>query len=145
MMTRIRNLSRTAVAIVLGGLLLAGCSSPAARPDVDTSMANLLGIHSAYADFIAATRKAPRAWPDLEKAYAEDDRAALDQRFRSPHDNKPYVVIWGIMLGLKQSVPPAVLAHEQDGVGGKRWVLLTDASCRLMTQEEFDKARKAAR
>lgn len=130
--------------LVIGVLLLAGCRSEPARQEVDNSKANLLGIHTAYCDYTAAMRKPPRSLQDLEKTL-EEDRASFDQRFRSPHDGKPYVISWGITVGPKQPSPPVVLAHEQDGVDGTRWVLLTDATCTRMTQAEFAGAKKAAR
>jgi hypothetical protein len=129
---------------VVGGLFLAGCGSGPPREEVDNSRANLLGIHSAYSDYISAMRKPPRSLQDLEKTL-EDDRGALEHRFHSPHDGKPYVVFWGIMIGANQPSPPVVLAHEQDGVDGNRWVIFTDATCKRMTQAEFDNTKKPAR
>jgi hypothetical protein len=123
-------------------LLAGGCGGDPPRKDPDTSLANLLGIHTAYVDHVAATRRPPRTIQELEKATAEDDRTALDALFRSPHDRKPYVIVWGILLGPNEPSPPVVLAHEEEGVNVERWVLMSDGTCRRMIAEEFEKAKK---
>lgn len=123
-------------------LLAGGCGSEPPRKDPDRSLANLLGVHTAYTDYVAAARKAPRSVKELESTSGEDNRAALDALFRSPHDGKPYVIVWGIMLGPNQPAPAVVLAHEEDGVNGERWVLMTDGTCKRLMREEFDKAKK---
>jgi hypothetical protein len=110
-----RNSMSGAAILLLGGLLLGGCTSAPTRVEVDNSMANLLAIHTAYTDFVADSGKPPRTQKDLEWAFPEHSREALDELFRSPHDGQPYVIVWGIMLRPPQPAPPVVLAYEKDG------------------------------
>lgn len=127
--------------------MVTGCGkSGETKPIViDKSMTNLLAIHTAYTESIAASKKPPRNVEDLEKTLQEMDRPTLNKMFRSPHDRQPYVIIWGIMLNSDPSSTPTVLAYEKEGIGGTRYVLLTNGTCQTMTQAEFDQAPKAAR
>jgi hypothetical protein len=57
---------------------------------------------------------------------------------RSPHDGLPYVILWGKnpRQAAFHTMPPPILAHEQQGVNGKRYVL-TVMGVMPMTDEEF--------
>lgn len=119
-----------------------GCtpSQVVVQAKLDPSHANLMHIGSAYQRFLTAHSKAPAGIADL-KPFLKEFGNAADQ-LRSPHDGQPYVICWGIDLRVPQSwvQSTGVLAYEQHGVQGKRYVLTTMRSVVPMTDEEFRQA-----
>src|SRR5262249_37545185 len=57
-----------------------------------------------------------------------------------PQDGLPYVILWGrnIRTTTIKTMPPPIIAYEQQGVGGTRYVL-TVMGIMPMTDEEFQK------
>jgi hypothetical protein len=139
---RYEHLVRVVGLVILGGLFVVGCRSAPSRTQTNSAIANLKAIHVAYKQFITDTGRAPQNLQELAKSLPEYDQTSLDRLMRSPNDGQPYRMMWGLEV---QSGQPVVLAHEQNGVDGSRYVLMTDGSCRLMTQAEFDQAARAQR
>ena len=48
--------------------------------------------------------------------------ASVDDLFTSPRDKKPYVVRYGAVTGPPGPAGQPVIAYEQEGIGGKRYV-----------------------
>lgn len=121
-------------------LCLAGCSSP---PPPSTALAdesnNLAKIKEAYYKATDALDRPPKNVQELKK-YLTD--GSPDEILRSPNDQQQYVINWGIDYRYHpRANPPAVLAYEQTGVDGQRYVL-TLLGLEIMTDEQFMKADK---
>lgn len=59
-----------------------------------------------------------------------------DELFISPRDSQPYVVFYGVKMGMPGAGPPAVVAYEKTGVLGKRYIATA-----LGGVEEVDEAK----
>lgn len=116
---------------------LTGCGGGVQERKVDPTAARLTSLGQAYGRVVGAN-KAPRSLADLDKHLKEmGDPAELSQ---SPRDGKPFVVAWGSRM---TDPEPAVLAHEADGVGGRRFVLMTDGAVYELSDADFQKKPKA--
>jgi hypothetical protein len=124
--------------LVLASLMATGCRPSAPGKDEHTS--NLAHIGQAYDEATARLGRPPQDMDDL-KPYLER-YGRPDRILRSPHDGLPYVILWGRKIGNPTftSQPPTLLAYEQQGVGGTRYVL-TAAGVMSMTDDEFERAR----
>lgn len=123
------------------GLLTVGCGG-ARRRAQQREESNLKPLAILYGRFIGQHRGRPPASEEEFKkfigSFGKEQLATfnvtdVDSLFVSPRDQKPYVVLYG-------KSPPAgsarVIAHEQEGQGGTRFVA-TD----LGKVEEVDEAR----
>jgi hypothetical protein len=79
-------------------------------------------IQSAYWQFTKEKRKPPAKEEDLMPLIPADRQATI---FKSPRDGKPYKIYWGTSVEATNFESPTVIAHEQDGADGKRYVLST--------------------
>jgi hypothetical protein len=117
-----------------------GCSGQD-KGALEREESNIKPLAILYSKYVAAHRRQP---PPDEEAFREyilslpenqrkqfhaDD---LDAFFVSPRDNKPYVVMYGATRRGRSDV----VAYEQEGEGGKRWVARD-----LGIVEEVDEAR----
>lgn len=125
----------------LATLLLAGCARN--TPIVEQSETeNLSRVLQAYSEAAGALGHPPKNMREL-RPYLEK-QGDPDKILTSPRDGKPYEIRWGVsMRGFAPDVKlPAILAYEQEGLHGER-VVLTVSGAMLMTDEEFERARKA--
>jgi hypothetical protein len=125
--------------LLSAGIALACCSSPPGPVVKQEETENLTRIGEAYD---RATRQLghPPKTPEQLKPFLTqygDPETIL----RSPHDQLPYVILWGKAIRNTNitTMPPPILAYEQQGVNGKRYVL-TAMGVMAMTEEEFQKA-----
>ncbi len=121
-------------------LILAGCQSGGpvsnGREGQD---ANLRTIGIAYAEATRSLGHPPRNREELlPSLQTHGDPKAL---LVSPVDGQPYVVLWEVDLekGIPGSNEPVVLAYEQRGQSGNRFVL-TALGPVTMTPSEFHNA-----
>ncbi|MFO0870306.1 MAG: hypothetical protein U0935_15360 [Pirellulales bacterium] len=126
---------------IVGGL--AGCNDTAAKISQESS--NLKPLMVLYGQYVGTHRGQPPANEAEFKAYVKAlDPAALkslgvtdvDGLFVSSRDNKPYVILYGPASGPPGPAGQPVIAYEQEGVAGKRYVAST-----LGAVEEVDPAR----
>lgn len=125
------------ILFLLACIALAGCSSP--HPVVKQEDAeNLSKIGAAYDEATKQLGHPPQN-PEELKPYLKqyDDPEAI---LRSPQDRLPYVILWGrdIRSISIESMPPPIIAYEQQGANGTRYVL-TAMGIMPMTDEEFQK------
>jgi hypothetical protein len=143
MLTRI--CSRYVVAVLCLSLLAAvgGCGG-GSKPQTKVE-AHLQALAVFYGRYLSQNRGRP---PADEKAFkqflaklnpAEFSSFGLstpDEMFISPRDNQPYVVRYNVPVGPPGPQGPAVIAYEQTGSGGSRYVAFA-----LGGVQEVDEAR----
>lgn len=126
---------------LLGCLALAGCSrSSPGRVVKEEEIQNLGKIQAAYDRATEKLGHPPQNTEQLIPFLKEygDPQTIL----RSPHDGLPYVILWGKNLrkAAFATMPPPIIAYEQQGVNGKRYVL-TVMGIMPMTDSEFGKLK----
>lgn len=127
----------------LGAVLAAllGCSKPPPEPE-DAAAVNLRRIAQAFDVAEYKLRRAPRDEGELRRFLGETGAAVdPDQLLRSPRDGQPYVIRYGSRLD--PDGRNTVLAHEKDGVGGRRYVITLSRDVRLLSEQEFSAAEFA--
>lgn len=125
------------VALVFACAALSGCSRTGAPAVNQQDTGNLTTIGLAYN---RATDKLGRPPKDLEelKPFLQE-LGDPNSILRSPHDGLPYVILFGRNIRKLDTMPPPIIAYEQQGVSGKRYVLTT-MGIQPMSDEEFQKA-----
>jgi hypothetical protein len=130
--------------IVLAGIVLPGafygCSRQA--PPLTQQAVHLKDLAVAYGRFIPRHRGQTPANEQEFREFVQQIREELPSKptdvnslFVSPRDNQPYVIRYGIPSTMGGPQAP-VIAYEQQGVGGKRYV-----ANMLGAVEEVDEAR----
>jgi len=128
---------------VLAACVVAGCGQNTAKLEQETS--NLKPLMVLFGQYTGQHRGQPPASEEEFKAYIKTvDPAALESLgvkdaeslFTSTRDKKPYVILYGGANGPPGPAGQPVVAYEQDGVGGKRYVAST-----LGAVEEVDEAK----
>jgi hypothetical protein len=121
--------------------LLAGCSQDAPPPTVQ--QIHLKDLAVAYGRFIASHRgqspkdeKEFKAFVQTMLPYLPSKPTDVDSLFVSPRDNQPYVVRYGASSAVSGSGQAPVVAYEQQGVDGNRFIATI-----LGAVEEVDEAR----
>jgi len=145
-MNLLRSTARLA-ALGLGALALAaaGCgpSSPRlnSRDEIPPGEAELRKVVSLYIEYGKGNGNKSPANAEQLKAWAQKlpkekltelGIEDVDKVFISPRDNQPFVVIPKSGPG-----PGRLIAHEQTGVKGKRYVAAGQGSVREVTDETF--------
>ena len=127
------------------GIVLAclGCG-PAGESNRAQEESGLKPIGLFYARFIPQHQGQPPTNEAEFKAYLKENVEELKKEFKiddsdalfvSSRDKKPYIVIYGPTSGEGPAGQP-VVAYEQDGVNGKRFV-----ASKMGAVEEVDEAR----
>jgi hypothetical protein len=128
-------------AIGLTFFAAAGCSPPA-PPQEDPAVVNLRKIVQAYDAAEYRLHRGPRSEEELRRFFAEAGATGdPDQYLRSPRDGQPYVVLYG--AALDPDGRNIILAHEKEGVEGKRYVITLSRDVKLFTEGEFANAEFA--
>ena len=121
-------------------LLAAGCGGVSPSEEFEQSHIKVLAIM--YGKFTGRHRGQPPANEKAFREYVEAQDSSLvkkvsgvDQMFISERDQKPYVVFYG------KDVQKAngVVAYEQEGVGGKRFVADSLGVVDEFDEEQFRK------
>jgi hypothetical protein len=130
--------------LVLLGLIstiLGACSAPETFTEEPTK-ANLRQIAKAYAIFESDKKRPPRDVAELSDILAGLHAINLgppaEEVLQSPRDKRPFVIIYGSRED--GDAPEAILAYEEQGAEGSRWVLTRGGNLKVLTAEEFGKA-----
>jgi hypothetical protein len=130
----------------VAGVVLYLLASPGRHPDAVTpdgtvTQTRLTSLAEVYALHATLRKRAPASFEEL-RAFAASltpqhggPITLSEDRLTSLRDGRPLVVRYG--LSLAGAAPGTVVAHEQDGVNGRRFVVFAGAG-RL---EEVDEAR----
>jgi hypothetical protein len=134
------HLMRAVVVFGCSTLLLAGCSS-SDNYEEEPVKAHLRQINKAYSMVLGYNNRPPKDMDELKTVMNDlhrlDMGAPVEEALVSPRDKKPYVII----MNADGSDPPeAILAYEQDGVDGSRWVVTMVSDINLLSEEEFKSA-----
>jgi hypothetical protein len=125
--------------------LTAGCGNP---DKVAQESSNLKPLVVMYGQFIGQHRGKPPADeaefkaflrkvdPERLKSFQVED---VDSMFISSRDNQPYVVRYGKLEGSAGPAGQPVVAYEQTGVGGKRFVASAIGAIEEVDEETFRK------
>jgi hypothetical protein len=120
--------------------LLPGC---APAPDVDEMVkANLMQIAKGYLMILSYNRRPPKDMEELRAAVNDlhrlDMGVPVDEALVSPRDKQPLVIV----LGANSSDPgDSILAYEQEGLNGQRWIVTMGADVKQLPDAEFAKAK----
>lgn len=135
------SLFRLSILWVLLFVIVSGCSSPTVvETPIDPTQQKLIHIGTAYQQYTLKNSKPPQGVADLKTIIAE--LGADDAVWSSPRDGQPFVIVWN--YDLRQ--PPTwakstpVLAYEQVGKNGKRFVRTVVGSVEELSAEDFAKA-----
>ena len=130
--------------LCLALVALVGCSSrPEPPPPAEVHLKALAVFFGRY---LGQHRgQSPRDEKELKEfinTMPADDLKSLgvesvDAVFVSPRDNQPYVVKYGEPVGMPGPQGFPVVAHEQTGVGGKRYVAFAMGDVQLVDEERF--------
>ena len=133
----VQKTPRISALCVLVCLSLAGCSRTTLPAVKLQETGNLTTIGLAYN---RATDKLGRPPKDLEELKPHlKDLGDPDAILRSPHDGLPYVILFGRDIRKVNEMPPPIIAYEQQGANGMRYVLTT-MGIRPMTDAQFQEA-----
>lgn len=124
-----------AIFVACGLCIFLGCSGTAPVADNGTkqSVDNLLEFYNAYVACCVETGTPPDSQADLEPFFEPSQVPAV---FSSKRDNKPFKVYWGTPIELASRKNDVIIAHEQDGLSGVRYVV-TSFGISEMSDKEF--------
>ena len=119
---------------------LPGCAKR--EPPVDEGELNLRRIMQAYHFSMEPHGRPPRKVEDIKRQFKEiGETRDPDVILRSPRDGEPYVILFGHPFeALDRNT---ILAYEQKGKDGKRYVLTLSRDVKILSDEEFASARFA--
>jgi hypothetical protein len=105
------------------------------KPEETENLSKIGAAYDQATERLGHPPKGPEQLQPFLKQYGDPETI-----LRSPHDGLPYVILWGknIRNTPIDTMPPPILAYEQQGVNGKRYVL-TAMGIMPMTDEEFEK------
>ncbi len=118
-MQRLSFVCRTPAVVLLclaAALNLAGC----ARKNPEIPKVSVDRMQSIYTTYTRATEALGRGPKDLEefKKFLPADQN-IDDLLTSPHDGKPYKLVWNVNPRTPpKSMPPPLMAYEQEGKDG---------------------------
>lgn len=144
-----RVLARMAVAMCVAVAICGGGGCGNSKPlvvvnelDPNRGDLRLIQLGTAYRDFCSRSGRAPKNIGELEPVL--QDLGITDYSPVSPRDGKPFEVAWGtfFQLVVDPDKPPTALAHEAIGQDGSRYVLWDYGMTELLSDEEFDRARR---
>lgn len=117
--------------------LALGCGSSTKKVDQETS--NLKPLMVQYGKYLGQHRGQPPANDAEFKAFVKSPAQGVndpDALFVSSRDKQPYVILYGRVNGPPGPAGQPVIAYEQEGIGGRRYVAST-----LGAIEEVDEKR----
>lgn len=141
---------RVRLALVLGVAFILWCLSGCGGGDAPVMEGDppILKLGQLYMNYARATGKSPGSPQQLRDYYeklskqTKDEMGTWEQISVSPRDNQPYVIRCNLelppmgmggkppMMSKKPGVGPPkssagiILAHEQEGLRGKKWVVV---------------------
>ena len=125
MFWRLTRLPYTALLAGLSAMVLGGCGyGPPADPAIQAS--NLKPLAVLYGQYAGQNRGQNPPNEQAFKAFVKSrvaSQAEADALFISSRDKKPYVIRYGGASSVPgPGVPIPVVAYEQEGVSGKRYL-----------------------
>ncbi len=122
-------------AVVLATILGCGGAPEEQIEQRGAASDNLRILERAYRTALDQTRQPPKSRDDLVRHLPAD--TDVEQLLVSPHDDQPFVIVWGTDLTKLMTSPrPIVFAYESQGRDGNRFVLTTMGVMEL-TDEDF--------
>jgi hypothetical protein len=82
-------------------------------------------------------RKHLRGLPDFVLQTNGIDTAEGDAVFTSERDGEPFVIRYGVKIGMISGTAAPAIAHEKTGKNGKRLVVLANARVELVDEARF--------
>lgn len=126
------------------GCLQVGCGNSTTSVNEERLGSNLSELAVWYHRFVSTHSGRPPGDEENFKKFiqaygfqADTGRGinTVDDLFMSPRDQKPYIVVYG-----KQgSFVPDIIAYEQDGVDGRRWLASSMTTVAEVDSEKFRK------
>jgi hypothetical protein len=138
-----RSVGGTSLMLIgaMSWLPLTGCSSKPPPRREDTAAINLRKIVQGYDLAEDRLHRGPRDEEELKRYLVQTDMTINpDEVMRSPRDGQPYVVIYGARL---DPYGRDILAYEQEGLDGGRYVITLSRDVKLLTATEFAHANFA--
>ena len=135
-MTVCRFLARCWIACLALCVLAAGCTSKAYVPKGDEAE-HLRQLAVGYMRYVTENKgKSPTSERQFKQFLGSlgYDRAKIEGLFVSPRDAKPYVVAYNVPLTGATAV---VVAHEQDGVDGTRYIAFDFGGVEMADEARF--------
>ncbi len=138
------------LALLLGlGLIFFGGPSGRVGTKGEETEAHLQNLKTAYTEAHLRMNRPPRNLNDLKPFLKEtlgDEGPSPDTVLRSPNDGQEFVIYWGVWTIEDDSPGPvSVVAHEKNGIDGKRYVLTSDGKVTQMTDQELASAKSPAK
>lgn len=143
-----------ALLLVAIGLLVApwsvGCSRPSEVPQTESEI-HLKAFAVLYGRYVGSHRgQTPPSEADFKKYIQGLPKeqldalkvTAVDSLFVSPRDGQPYVVKYKIALPPPGPQGAPLIAHEQTGQGGKRYVANSLGDVQLVDESKFQELAK---
>jgi len=132
---------KAAGAVGLALLFLSGCSSSKPITELSKEEQAISLVGRAYRDASMALRRGPKSIQELKpylKKYGDPDQSLV-----SPNDGQPYQIVWGLTPArpARSAVDNPILAYEQTGKDGKRYVLDYMLKVHHLTDKEFTAMR----
>ena len=133
-----------AVLLAGGLLLLAGCGESAAKKEAEEKD-HLKILALQFGKYLGAHRGAGPANEQQFKDFLKSRKTELaemqindiDALFTSPRDGQPYVIVYGFKPGPSPSPAGRVIAYEQKGVDGRRFVAFDTTAVQEMDETKF--------
>lgn len=132
--------------LALVALSSAGCSSqPPPPPKVEIDLRQVAVL---YGRFVGKHRgDSPKDEAEFRKFIEDSELAELkargidsvDSSLTSPRDGKPYIVMYGVKMHAPDAQGGPVIAHEQEGQGGKRKAAFMTGRVADVDEAEFAK------
>jgi hypothetical protein len=139
-------------AVGLAFLMATGCSSQ--KKSLPREQSGLKKISRLYGKFLTQSHNVPPANeaefkkfvhslpPADVKSFGIDES---DRIFTSERDGKPYVILYGQPQGPPGPAGSPVIAHEQEGKDGKRWVASAMGAVEEVSDARFRELVPAAK
>jgi hypothetical protein len=125
--------------IGLTAAFISGCEQQATSvmEEVPPEQGHIYAVGMSYLTYQNKNEdKTPKSIDDLKpflKQFGDPDKLLI-----SPRDNKPYVILFNLPSSLQGQY---VIAYEQEGKDGKRFMVQTDGRFWEVTPEELKKLR----
>jgi len=126
---------------------VSGCSStPPEPPAEDPTAGRLRKIGLAYMEVHNNTGKPPQNVNQIKDALKQMGESDPDSLLISPRDGKPFTIILSVDTrkggeAPNSDAPPVVLAYEQVGKDGNRYILTTLCFAIPLSADDFAKAK----
>lgn len=127
--------------------VLTGCGEPSVDPDLSRTRLRGLCRALSLSDFFIGhePRNREELLTTVRGMIIQPEIEDRDSILISPRDSEPYVVIYGSKLidGNKDNARSTVIAYEQKGAEGKRYVLMAGQNIEVLSDQEFANAKFA--